>query len=299
MKYRIIFIANKCYLSTKHNCLVIDNGEKDSVPIEDIRCVMIDNRQTTMSAALMSKMASSGAAVMICDDYHMPTSILLPMNQYSRQLKVLQLQLDQTIPFKKRLWTQIVKSKINNQAKCLCFCGMNDIGSQLAKMAQTVKPGDPQNTEGRAAALYFKTLFGAKFRRSDDDEINASLNYGYSIIRSYIARSLVIHGLEPVLGIHHKSELNNFNLADDLLEPFRPIIDLYTFAHLEEGIDFSTAYRAEMISIMNMDMLSKQQYCSIDVAIERLIQSVVACYKKTQTNLDLPELIELQYHRYS
>lgn len=299
MKYRNIYIANKCYLSTKNNCLVIDNGEKDSVPIEDIRCVMIDNRQSTMSAALLSKLALAGATIMVCDDYHLPTAYLLPANQYSRQLKQLQLQLDQTVPAKKRLWTQIVKAKIDNQAKCLQLCGKIDEAENLCNMSRAIKVGDPQNTEGRAAALYFKSLFGATFRRSEENEINASLNYGYSIVRSYIARTLAIYGLEPVLGIHHKSELNNFNLADDLLEPFRPFVDLYTFSHLEDGIDFSTAYRAEMLSIMNMDMLSKQQYCSIDVAVERLVQSVVACYNKSQTKLILPELVELRYHRYS
>lgn len=299
MKYRNVFIANKCYLSTNKNCLVIDNGEKDSVPIEDIRCVMIDNRQTTMSAALLSKLALSGATVMVCDELHLPTACLLPVNHYSRQLKQLQLQIDQTIPSKKRIWTQIVKAKINNQAKCLTFCGMDEESKKLSSMATAIKVGDPQNTEGRAAALYFKALFGSAFRRSDDNEVNASLNYGYSIIRSYIARTLAVYGLEPVLGVHHKSELNNFNLADDLLEPFRPIVDLYTFLHMVEEIDFSTAYRAELLSIMNMDMLSKNQYCSIDVAVERLVQSLVACYRKTQTNLVLPELIELQFHRYS
>ena len=299
MKYRNIYIANKCYLSTKNNCLVIDNGEIDSVPIEDIRYVMVDNKQTIMSAALLSKLALAGATVSICDDFHLPTSVLFPDNVYSRKLKLLELQLDQTVPAKKRLWTQIVKSKIENQSKCLSFCGFEEQSRNLDNMAKAVKSGDPQNTEGRAAAYYFKALYGQDFRRGDDNEINASLNYGYSIIRSYIARTLVVYGLEPFLGVHHKSELNNFNLADDLLEPFRPFVDLYTWQKMQNGIDFSTAYRAEMLSIMNMDMLSKKQYCSIDVAVERLVQSLVACYKKNQTELTLPELIELQYHRYS
>ena len=165
MKYRNIYISNKCYLSTKNNCLVIDNGEKDSVPIEDIRCVMIDNRQTIMSAALLSKMALAGATVMICDEYHLPTSLLLPENVYSRQLKQLNLQLAQTVPAKKRLWTTIVKRKIENQAKCLFFCGFEDESYKLNNIAKAVKAGDPQNAEGRAAGLYFKTLFGAAFRR--------------------------------------------------------------------------------------------------------------------------------------
>lgn len=299
MKFRNIYITNKTYLSTKNNCLVVDNGEIDSVPLEDIRCVLIDNRQTTISAAVLSKLALAGAMVIICDEFHLPTSILLPENVYSRQLKQLNLQLEQTVPTKKRLWTQIIKTKIENQARCLQFCGFEEESRKLSNIAKSVKSGDPQNAEGRAAAMYFKTLFGKDFRRSEDNEINASLNYGYSIIRSYIARTLKVYGLEPVLGLHHKSELNNFNLADDLLEPFRPLVDLYTYTEWEESIEFSTAYRAEMLSVMSMDMLSKGQHCSIDVTVERLVQSLVACYKKTQTELVLPELIKLQYHRYS
>lgn len=298
MKYRNIFIANRAHLSTKNNCLLIDNGELDSVPIEDIRCVLVESRQTTLSVALLSKLALNGVAVIICDEYHLPTSTLFPMNVYSRQLKQLKLQLTQTLPSKKKLWMQVVKAKIENQALCLEFCDFETESKVIHKMGQSVRSGDPQNIEGKAAAFYFKTLFGKEFKRGQDNGINASLNYGYSIIRSYISRTLAVYGLEPSLGIHHKSELNNFNLADDLIEPFRPIVDYYTFLHLAETSDFSTAYRAELFTIMNMDMLSKNQYCSLDVAVERLVQSLIACYKKEQTELCLPVLIDLQYHNY-
>lgn len=296
MKYRNVFVANKTHLSTKNNCLILDNGEVDSIPLEDIRCIMIESKQTTITAAVLSKLSENGAAVIICDDYHMPTSMLTRVNGYSRQLKQLKLQESVTVPTQKRLWSQIVKSKIENQALCLKFTGNEEGYTHLHNLCISVKSGDPQNIEGKAAAYYFKALFGKEFKRRTENEVNASLNYGYSIIRSYIARTIALYGLEPSLGINHKSELNNFNLADDLIEPFRPIVDLYTYAHLGEA--FSTAYRAALFTIINMDMVCGKERCALNTAIERLVQSVIACYKKKQAELCLPVLVDLQYHKY-
>lgn len=298
MKYRNIFVANSARISTRYNSLIIDNGEISSIPLEDIRCVMLESAGITITTSALSKLAENGAAVVACDGHHMPSSTLLEINGYSRKLSQLRLQISATIPLKKRLWTQVVKKKIQNQASCLSFCEHKAEAKILENLAQNVKSGDPQNLEGKAAVLYFKTLFGKTFKRRDDNNINASLNYGYSLIRSYIARTLCVYGLEPSLGINHKNDLNNFNLADDLIEPFRPLVDLYTHEHIYDLQEFSTAYRAGLFTIMNMDLISKGEYCSLNLAIERLVQSLIAGYKKEQTELCLPELIPLQYHKY-
>lgn len=298
MKYRNIFIANKARLYLKNGCMMVDNGEVDSIPLEDIRCVMVENQHATLSAALLAKLAENGVPVVFCNDEHLPSASLYGINSYSRQLKQLNLQMDQTLPTKKRLWSQIVIAKIENQALCLEFLGLVQESEHLRELKKSVKSGDPQNIEGKAAAYYFKALFGKDFKRRTENDVNASLNYGYSIIRSYIARTLSVYGLEPCLGIHHKNELNNFNLVDDLLEPFRPIVDLYTATYLGRTGDFTVAYRARLFTILNMDILSKKEKCTINIAIERLIQSLIACYKKEHVNLNLPVLMELQYHRY-
>jgi len=278
--------------------MIIDNGEVDSIPIEDIRCVMVENQQTTISAALLSKLAENGTSIVFCDEFHMPMACLYRINGYSRQLRQLNLQLGQTAPLKKQLWSQIVRAKIENQSLCLKLLGLEEEGLYLHDLVKAVKSGDSQNIEGKAAAFYFKSLFGKDFKRRTENNINASLNYGYSIVRSYIARTLSVYGLEPCLGINHKSELNNFNLADDLLEPFRPLVDLYTATRLGRTGVFTTAYRASLFTLLNMDMLSNGDKCTINIAVERLVQSLVACYKKKQTALCLPVLMELQYHSY-
>lgn len=298
MGYRNIYIANQAHLSTKLNCMVIDNGEISSVPIEDIRCVMIENKLVTVSAALMSKLALNGVTVMICDDSFLPTSVLYPLNVYSRQLRQIKLQFSQSQPALKHLWQQTVCAKIRNQSLCLRSNGHPEDAEYLLSLIQCVRSGDPQNTEGKAAAFYFKALFGKDFSRSKDTWINYALNFGYSVIRSDIARTLAVYGFEPSLGMHHKSELNNFNLADDLIEPFRPVIDLWVAGHIREDDKLITADKASIFNIMNMDMLSKDEKCTVDNCIEREVQSLAACYGKKQDTLALPELTELHYHDY-
>ena len=297
MAYRNIFIANTATLSTKNEQLIIDNGEVFSFPIEDLRCVLIDDYRSTVSASVLSKFAEAGVAVLVCNSKHVPTAVINPINCYSRQLKQINLQIKQTLPSKKRLWQQIVSAKVCNQARCLEI--MNLYGSdKLLNYATQIKSGDPANVEGSAAAAYFKSLFGKDFRRDDDIPLNAALNYGYAVIRAIISKTICLYGFEPSLGIHHCNELNNFNLVDDIIEPFRPFVDLVVAKTLFDRNSFETADKALILKSVNAAIkIDGKKYC-VAFAIEKTVQSYAECLKSSSRNLLLPELINIEYNDY-
>lgn len=294
MAYRNIFIANTSKLYAKNEQLIVDNGEIFSFPIEDIRCVLIEDYRTTLSSALISKFAEAGVTLIICNQKHLPTAALNPINCYSRQLKQIRLQAGQSQPFKKRLWQKIVSAKISNQSKCLEIL-RKDGAEKLKNLADTVNSGDTSNVEGRAAAFYFKALFGDGFHRGDETPLNAALDYGYAIIRAVISRTLCLYGFEPSLGIHHCSELNNFNLSDDIIEPFRPFIDLLVSKCLFDYNEFGTADKATLLKGLNASIIFDGKKYSVGFAIEKTIQSYSECLGKGKPDIALPLLTDIQF----
>lgn len=297
MPYRNIFVANCGVLKTKNRQIIIDNGEEFSFPIEDVRCVLIEDNRTTISANLISKIAAQGVTLIVCDDYHMPSAAVIPLNAFSRRLRQIDLQYSQTKPTLKRLWQQIVIAKISNQSKSAWLCD-RACCDKLKSLTALVNSGDTSNVEGRAAAIYFKSMFGTDFTRNDDCVVNAALNYGYAILRAYISRTISLYGFETSLGIHHKSELNNYNLADDIIEPFRPVVDLYVCRYLSQTENFGTAQKAELLRLLNAAMMIDNKKYSMANCMELLIQNIVACYKKEKTELALPQLIDLEFYDY-
>ena len=218
MAYRNIFITNEARLKFKNNQLIVFNGEELSFPIEDIRSIVIDNPYTSLTGKLITQLANDGVCLIICDEKHTPSCELLPIGAYCRMNKRINLQFSQSKPKLKKIWQKTVQVKICNQARCLEINEIDEAKTLFA-IAKNVASGDSTNREGYAARLYFKLLFGTDFTRDDESNINAALNYGYAILRSYIAKTIVAYGLEPSLGIHHKSQLNQFNLADDITDP--------------------------------------------------------------------------------
>ncbi len=185
---------------------------------------MLDTPQATVTSAALAACFARGVALTVSDARHMPAGIALPFHQHHLQAGLAREQAKAGGPLKKRLWTRIVKTKILNQAAALESAGQE--GRALRAMAARVRSGDPDNVEARAAREYWK-LFFEDFRRGDGgDGRNGFLNYGYAILRSVIARALTAHGMVPALGLHHDGAANPFNLADDLIEPFRPLADL-------------------------------------------------------------------------
>ena len=226
--------------------------------------------------------------------------MLEPFAQHSRALSVLQAQLRATEPQKKRLWQSIVVAKVKNQAECLRLCSKNEAAESPFKMAERVKSGDAGNIEATAAQRYFPALFYPRFTRGSDSVINAALNYGYAVIRGSAARHLAAYGFIPALGLDHQSELNSFNLADDIMEPFRPVIDQLVrrqVADCDED-ELTPRIKQMLFNSLNLDIISGGSHHSVAYAVERLVQSLSRSLFEAKPALCLPELVETSQHRY-
>lgn len=298
MAFRNIIVENPAAVSLRREQLVIHTDREHSVPIEDISALLLENRQTTITTAALSRLGQCGCAVFICDEKHMPCAVLMPYQQHSRGLAVLRLQMSLTEPAKKRLWQSIVKAKIRNQSICLQLTGHSAEADTLLAMAERVRSGDSENVEAVAAQMYFPVLFGAGFTRGEENGINAGLNYGYAVLRGCIARHLAVYGFLPSLGLHHRSTLNAFNLADDLIEPFRPVIDLIVSHSMEEEMELSPPQKRLLFNCLNLDILSGGQHHSVAYAVERLVQSLGRTMEQPEKGLTLPTLLESEQHRY-
>lgn len=300
MGFRNIKIDSNIKLHIKNQQLIIGAEEEVQVPLEDINCILIENQSVTVSAYFLQKAADMGIAVYFCDEKHLPNAVLLPMVRHSRHFKILKYQMEAGKPLQKRLWQQIVVQKIRNQALCLQLLGL-DGAKELFDMCREVQSGDRTHVEAKAAAFYFRSMYGLGFSRGNDHIINSALNYGYAIVRGLIARSIVCYGLEPSIGVFHHSELNNYNLADDMIEPFRPLVDLYVSQHFDMAeIDpkLTPEMKRGLFGVINFDMDMKGDKRIISNCIDRMVASYSSALQERRTELDLPELIQLQVHSY-
>ncbi len=299
MPYRNLMISSNAHLKIKDEQLLITTDATHSIPIEDINSVLIENRQSTITIATLAKLAQDGVTVYVCDEKHTPCAIMMPFAQNSRQYGMVKLQENMSLPLQKQLWQQIVKCKILNQAICLELNNQIETSKHLRSLAQNVNSGDSKNTEAVAAAAYFKALFGNSFSRNNESDLrNAALNYGYAIIRGHIARLIASYGFLPMKGIHHKNELNAYNLADDFIEPFRPVVDLF-ISHEPLNNEFLTPQlKQKLYNLLNMDIKIMQQYHSVAYAAEKMIQSFTRCCQKTAKEMLLPTLVALRQHTY-
>lgn len=300
MGFRNIKIEGNTRLHIKNGQLILDNGPEVSIPLEDINCILIENPSVMLSSYFLQKAADCGIAVYVCDGKHLPNAVVLPLVRHSRHFKILKYQMEAGRPLQKRLWQQIVVQKIRNQALCLQLMGKGG-DRELFQMSREVQSGDRTHVEAKAAAFYFRALYGTGFSRGDDCIINSALNYGYAIVRGMIARSIVCYGLEPSIGMFHHSELNNFNLADDMIEPFRPLADLYVSGHFdiaEADSSLTPEAKRGLFGIVNYDMSVKGEKRIVSNCIDMLAAGYSSAIQGKRESLDLPELMELQVHSY-
>lgn len=298
MGFRNVIIESIAHISLRSRQLVIRTDTEHSVPVEDLSALLLENRQSTITTAALSHLGQCGCTVFLCDEKHMPCAVLLPFSQHSRALSVLRQQLDIGEVLKKQLWQQLIVSKIQNQAACLRLCGQPTAAEGLLAIAAQVRSGDSTNQEAFAAHRYFPALFGSGFTRSEDCGYNAALNYGYAILRGHIARTLAVYGFTPALGLHHRSELNSFNLADDLIEPFRPLVDLAVRTLADADTELTPNIKRMLFNVLNLDILSGGQHHSAAYAVERTVQSLHRSLKEGKPLLLLPQLLGLEMHAY-
>ncbi len=299
MGWRSVVIANPAALTLEDRALVVaQNGNAARVMLEDISVLVLDHAQISLTAPLLAACAEAQIAVLTVNASHLPNGVLLPYHPHSRALKVMLAQLAQSAPDKKRLWQRIVRSKIGNQATLLSGAGMNDESRLLWQLAKDTRSGDPDNHEAQAAQIYFRALVHTRFTRGQERFYNAALNYGYAVIRAAIARTLTAYGFLPAFGLFHHNEQNSFNLADDLIEPYRQYVDAAVMRHYsdEPQRELLPADKARMVALLHEDValtsLTADGRCTLLAAIEATVSSLSSIIMQTAAHesLALPRL---------
>ena len=299
MAWRGLHISRPAHLSLDRSRIKVCELETDDdpeplfFPLEDVAWIVLDNTRSALSARLIASCMEAGVLIVFSDQRHHPCGLALSFHQHYAQTEVSRVQLTLTEPFKKRVWQTIVRAKIHNQAENLRLAQHSDAPA-LKAMAKKVLSGDPKNVEARAARYYWSRLF-VEFKRSNHDDLrNALLNYGYTCVRAALARSLVAVGFLPSVGIHHDGRFNAFNLVDDMLEPYRPVIDWAVVEHLRtrenEDDVLSLEDRRVMAAILTRDIMLDGEQISVLHATERSADSLRRAAQSGEvTPLLLPE----------
>ncbi|MGL4382479.1 MAG: type II CRISPR-associated endonuclease Cas1, partial [Bacilli bacterium] len=274
MSWRLVVIEKGEYLRLKLDNLLVKSGRDEVlIPLSDISMIVIENLDAILTTRLLDACTINNVVVVTCDYKHQPVGIYNGLNTHSRASKVLVKQLKWSDNFKERTWQHIIKAKIFNQIEVLKYLNLDQKNIELLyTYLDDVQIGDATNREGHTAKVYFNTLFGKSFKRDDDTLINGALNYTYSVVRAYFTRMLVGYGYTGLIGLFHKSEYNNFNLVDDLMEPFRPIVDQYVVSLIDEHMYFTLDLRLELLDFLNHNVIYLQKQTTISNCIEKYIQ---------------------------
>ena len=278
MAWRGVHITQPARFSLADAQIVVSRDDGDiRLPIEDVAWMVIDTPQASLSTALLSACMDAGMVIVMTDRTHTPNGMILPFHSHYRQADIAAMQIAISAPLKKRLWQNVVQAKIANQAASLETIGQD--ATALHAMMRLVGSGDPDNVEARAARAYWPRLFTDFIRDDANDKRNALLNYGYAVVRSAVARALVAAGLLPAFGVNHASITNAFNLADDMVEPFRPFVDRAVWNLTDRGRVSQGATtvqeRRTLASLPAEETRFGSEMVTLLVATERVAESLV------------------------
>ena len=298
---RSILVENKTVITTKQQQLILKSEIRESsIPIEDIGFLVIDNNETYLSIPAMNLLIENNTAVIICNTNHLPNGMFLNLNSHHIQQEIFRNQIEASIPLKKQLWQQTIIEKITNQG--ILLEQITQKKNSFEFLASKVLSGDTTNMEGVAASQYWKTFFDSSdsqlekqvnFKRERfGDYPNNFLNYGYAILRAATARALSGSGMLNTLGIHHKSKYNAFALADDIMEPFRPLVDekVYEIMQNFEEQELNTKIKAELLQILTRTVYFKEEKSPLMVALQKTASSLQQCYTGDRKKLKYPKL---------
>ena len=290
---RVICFENPAQLSLKLKQLVVKRDEEiRTLPIEDIGVVILDHKQITITHALIDALLANNVAIVTSDDKHLPVGLMLPLDGHNLQSERFREQIEASEPLKKQMWQQTVVAKILGQAHIL---GEQNIEhSNMLAWAKSVRSGDTDNMEARAAAFYWRNMFikDVFVRNPQGFPPNNLLNYGYSIVRAMMARALVGAGLLPTLGIHHHSRYDAYCLADDIMEPYRPFVDrkvLEMWEKSEITDDISSEQKRQLLGVSTTDVSINGQRRPMMLAIQSTAQSVQKCYSGEARKIVYPD----------
>ena len=292
---RSIYIGNPAYLKLKDEQMYImepsSNEVKGKVPVEDLGLLMLDHFQITISHQLIQKMMGNNVVVVSCDSHHLPQGIMLPLYGHTEHSDRVKDQLEASEPLKKQLWKQTIECKIENQKEVLVKLG--NYYEPMLDYQKNVKSGDITNMEGIAAQHYWKNLISLDFlRQRFGDSPNQFFNFGYAVLRSIVARAIVETGLLPVLGIFHKNKYNPYCLADDLMEPYRPFVDLLVMDWLTKNPnteELTKDFKAHILQIATKDVVIDGKTRPLMVAVKTTASSLYKCYTGEKRMISYPE----------
>jgi CRISPR-associated protein Cas1 len=296
--WRVLDISGNGYhLCVKNNnfSAVKENQEKLHCLFDDINTIILYGNNITITNSCVQKCLEHKVPIVFCDKTYMPAGILLSSwttNIYGQRL---QLQINAPKPKIKQAWQQIITSKLNNQAEVLKNFGIDKAAETIFAMAKQVRSGDASFKEGVGAKVYFENLFSNFYRSSDgQDFINSALNYGYAIVRSSVARAVVSAGLNPSIGIFHSENHNPFCLIDDLMEPFRPVIDFMVKSKLEpfkQERDLTPKTKKYIASVLETNLYFEDGAFNFTAGIQKCIQSYVS-FLSQEEKINLPKIFK-------
>ena len=288
---RIVEIADSGrHLAKSRGFMTVSEKESEigRVPIDDLGAVIVSAHGITYSNNLLAGLAERCIPLVVCGPNHMPSAFLWTVNGHHEQAGRMADQANASKPLKKRLWTQIVRAKIIGQGETLEAIGAPHDGFVL--LSRKVRSGDPENIEAQAARRYWPLMFGKGFRRDREQQgINAMLNYTYTVLRAGAARAVMAAGLHPALGVAHRQRGNSFALADDLMEPFRPVADLLVSDLARSGtMEVNKDTKPCLAQILATDMSGPRGISPVSLCLQRLALSVARCFAGEARHLELP-----------
>jgi CRISP-associated protein Cas1 len=259
------------------------------VPLDDIGVLLCNAHGLTYSNNLLVELSQRGTSVVLCGPNHMPLAWVWPLDAHHVQALRMRHQLEADEPLRKRLWQMLVRAKIAQQGAILERMGKPDGAFDM--LARKVRSGDPENIEAQAARRYWPLVMGGEFRRDRQaGGANAMLNYGYTVLRAGVARAVVSTGLHPSVGLHHSNRGNPMCLVDDLMEPFRPLVDFNVARLVAEGAeDVTSEIKANLANVLSLDMTTKRGTTPVSTCLERLAVSLATAFEIRKLELDLPE----------
>jgi CRISPR-associated protein Cas1 len=277
-------------LSVYRGFLIVSSqgDEQGRVALDDIAALMVHARGTIWSNSVFTRLSERGVPVVICGTNHAPVACLWPIEGHHLQAARMRAQIAATRPLRKQIWAKIVASKIRMQGEVLDRCG---IGSgAFSALARQVRSGDPGNLEAQAARRYWKALFGPRFSRDRDAPgINALLNYGYTVLRALMSRAICAAGLHPTIGVFHSNRANAFALTDDLMEPYRPLVDELVRQLADEGAtEVSSETKRHLTTIATLDLETGGVVSPLAVHAQRFVHSVAMSFETGVPKLALP-----------
>ena len=290
MSWKGLVIEKPARLSLRLGQLLLDKEDAQySIPLEDLSFIVFDSKQV-VTTALLSACAESGCLVLTTNARHLPNGMLQSFPSHHRQLETIELQMSASEPCKKRLWQTLIQCKIANQAECLRALRLPG-ENKVAYFCKRVRSGDPENVEGQAARAYWGLMEG-NFRRDSEgsDKLNALLNYGYALVRSALAQRLAAHGFVPAMGLHHCNRHNPFNLADDLIEPWRPFVDYRAVSRwrISKEDELSTEDRRQMLEIFYDQVYWKDCVQTILSALNPYVEQLRECMNEPHKKFICP-----------